>query len=111
MIEGALRTVAVVACLIVAAGFVLFAVDELSGASHRQQSEISGTAAPQPSATAPHKGLRGAIDRADGPLLKPFANIVTSSNAWVERGVPTLMALLVYGMGLGFLARYMRARA
>ena len=111
MIEGALRTVAVVASLIVATGFLLFAVDELSGASARQQSAIAQADEPARTAPASHTGLRGAIDQADQQLLKPFTGIVPSSSAWVERGIPTLLALLVYGMGLGFLARYVRSRA
>ena len=110
MIEGAIRTVAVVASLIVATAFLLFAIDELSGASQRQQSALADAAPPQTS-PARHTGVRGAIDQADEQLLRPFAGIVPSSNAWVERGVPALLALLVYGMGLGFLARYIRARA
>jgi hypothetical protein len=35
---------------------------------------------------------------------------VQSRSDWVSRGVPTLLALLVYGLGLGFLARYLASR-
>ena len=37
-------------------------------------------------------------------LLAPFVDLIDSDNAWVNHGVPTLLALLVYGVGLGFLA-------
>jgi hypothetical protein len=37
-------------------------------------------------------------------LLGPFAALVGSENAWVMHGVPALMALLLYGLGLGLLA-------
>ena len=37
-------------------------------------------------------------------LLGPFTNLVDSGDVWVARGVPTLLALLLYGGGLGFLA-------
>jgi hypothetical protein len=40
VIEGPIRAVAVVASLIVVAGFTLFAVDQFSGASSRQQTWV-----------------------------------------------------------------------
>lgn len=112
MIDGALRLVAVLACAVVAAGFVAFAVDQLSGASQRQQAAI--TDSPGAPATAPeteHSGPRGAVDTASGRLLAPFAGVAPSSNPWVARGVPTLLAFAVYGVGLGFLARWLRSRS
>lgn len=112
MIEGAIRTVAIVASLLVAIGFILFAVDELSGASQRQQAAILDPGAQQEqNRERRHSGARELIDDANDQLLKPFADVVPSSNRWVQRGVPTLLALLVYGVGLGFLARYVRSRA
>jgi hypothetical protein len=44
-------------------------------------------------------------------LVAPFAALVSGSeSSWVRRGVPTLIALLVYGFGLSFLARYAKGR-
>jgi hypothetical protein len=37
-------------------------------------------------------------------LLAPFAGLIDSDSAWVNRGVPALLALLLYGAGLGLLA-------
>ena len=37
-------------------------------------------------------------------LLAPFAGLIDSDNGWVNHGVPSLLALLVYGLGLGTLA-------
>ena len=37
-------------------------------------------------------------------LLAPFADLIDSDSAWVMHGLPALLALLLYGVGLGFLA-------
>ncbi len=40
-------------------------------------------------------------------LLSPFAGLAEGAGSqWVRRGVPALLALLVYGFGLGLLARF-----
>lgn len=113
MIAGVIRLAAVTACLVVAVGFLLFALDSGGGASQRQQQEISapGSVPPvgQPAPVAPRDGLRGRIENLDRILLSPFA--VSSTNPWVANGIPALIALLVYGFGLGFLARFIRSRA
>jgi hypothetical protein len=52
------------------------------------------------------------IDDADDILVTPFAPVTAdSSSSWARRGIPTLLALIVYGFGLAFLARFMRGRA
>ena len=59
-----------------------------------------------------HNSVREAIDDADDILVAPFAPVThSSSSSWVRRGMPTLLALLVYGFGLAFLARFMHGRA
>jgi hypothetical protein len=45
-------------------------------------------------------------------LVRPFAFAASNSDSsWVRRGAPAVLALLVYGFGLSFLARYARGRA
>jgi len=46
------------------------------------------------------------IDEAANVLTSPFDSIVPSDSAWVDHILPTLFSLLVYGVGLGFVARY-----
>ena len=41
----------------------------------------------------------------------PFDAIVESTNQWVKHGLPAVFALLVYGLGLGYLARYASVRS
>lgn len=114
VVDGVLRWAAILASLFVLAGFAMFAADELGSASHRQ---VSALASPDPTAAQEavrenrHSSLREAVDDVDDALLHPFAGVTGSKDAWVRRGVPTLLALLVYGLGLGFLARYVRMRS
>jgi hypothetical protein len=57
-----------------------------------------------------HAEPRRFIDDAANVLTKPFEAIVQSSNLWVSHGLPALFALLVYGLGLGYLGRFSAAR-
>ena len=105
MIHRALVLVAFLCCGLVLVSFTLFARDQLAGASARQQNSlISGSAKAPP---ARHRGQpRRFIDGAAHDLISPFTSIVQSGNQWVTRGVPSIFALLVYGIGLGYLARF-----
>jgi hypothetical protein len=132
----ALRAASVGICLIVAASFLVFAVDRTSTASGHQQEEIGPTAtsaaptstsaAPAASTVAPVEPSQGAsgkgapkkhrensfhkgLDEVASELTSPVAG-VGSNSEWLERGVRLLFALLVYGFGLGYLARALRVR-
>ena len=48
--------------------------------------------------------FREAVDDANDVLLGPFTDIVDSNDRWVTHGVPTVLALLLYGLCLGTLA-------
>jgi len=99
-------------------GFAFFAADELDRGSKTQQqalsNELEGASAdPAPIARtsgdeaareAAHDGFRELVDDVNDVLLAPFVDLADSNDAWVARGVPTLLALLLYGVGLGFLA-------
>ena len=113
--ESALRLVSMVTALIVVTSFALFAQDQISGASEHQQQEvvagapISRGVAPPP---APHHGQpRRFIDNAAAKLESPFRAVVDTSNAWVRRGIPMLLAVALYGFGIGWIARYTHGRA
>jgi hypothetical protein len=117
MLERLLRAVAIIASLIIVVSFVLFAADKGDETSSRQQSELAQEIEePSPSAKGErerekrHGTVREAIDDANDFLLSPFANIVSSNDTWVTRGVPSLIGLVLYGFVLGFLARFTRAR-
>jgi hypothetical protein len=119
--EGLLRTVAVITSAIVLVSFGLFATDESRDASNASVAGIAGleatrvadpTASEERAREQAHGKVHEAIDDADDVLVKPFASITNgSSSSWVRRGVPTLLALLIYGLGLSFLARFTHGRA
>jgi hypothetical protein len=111
VINRTLKLAAFACCSLVLASFGLFALDQLAGASKHQQTELaSGTPATPPPVTAHHgrDQPRRFIDGAARTLTSPFSSIVQSGSQWVQHMVPTIFALLVYGLGLGFLARFSR---
>jgi hypothetical protein len=115
-----LRVASLAICLIVIASFAIFVVDESKSASARQTQQITG----QPAATgsggsgstgkssAKPSSVHKVIDEASEQLTSPFAGVVSgASSEWAIRGVKLLLALAVYGFGLGYLARVLRVRA
>ena len=112
VLHRALVTVSFVCCALVIASFTLFAVDQISGASKHQQNELSAGVAATPGPAAPKKKAqpRRFIDGVAGTLTSPFSSIVESSNGWVEHGLPAVFALIVYGLGIGYVARFSRGR-
>ena len=117
MIERTLTFVAIVLSVIVALGFILFALEDVDRASDSKVGEVFRfqEAAPTPAGEREreqrHGDVRELIDDANDILLAPFAGITdTAGSRWVQRGVPALLGLLVYGFGIGFLARYARGR-
>jgi hypothetical protein len=97
---------------LVVLGFVLFAGDEISKGSSHQVVEIeeSGPVPAPPDETEREKkesGFREFVNDANDLLLGPFDHVVTSSDAWVTRGVPALLAVLLYGLGGLVLVNYL----
>ena len=118
MLTGALgRTltlVALAAAFVVATSFLLFALDELGGASLQQQqrtidADVTPTELQEQNRESRHTGPREAIDDVNDFLLAPFDGIVASESAWAMRIVPTLLGLGLYGIGIGYLARWVGA--
>jgi hypothetical protein len=114
-----IRVAAVITSILVLLGFAFFAVDEMDKGSKAQQTAVSeGTGSPAASdvvAIAPppdeenareqhHSAAREAVDDVNDVLLAPFVGLIDSDDAWVDHGVPALLAVLLYGVGLGFLA-------
>lgn len=121
MLEQTLRAVAVLASLLVIAGWSAFAIDELRSASQQTQAEIAGSEASgraDPSARQEraregvHSRAREALDDADDVALRPVAFVADGSpSRWVRRSVSALLALVLYGFGAAYLARFARGRA
>lgn len=103
-----------IACLIVIAWFVVFAVGQSTSAATHQVDELS-SGAPHP-LPKPHSGKEGAAKKALNEAAKvitsPFSSLTSHMrSAWLSHGAATLLVLLVYGLGVGFLIRIVRLRA
>ncbi len=105
---SAIRYLAIAISAVVMLGFVIFAVDETDKGSKSQQAKLERELTPNAKQEAvrekEHGPVREVVDDANDVLLAPFTGLVDSDNAWVNHGIPALLALLVYGVGLGFLA-------
>jgi hypothetical protein len=107
-----------IVCAIVLVSFALFAIDQAGSASADQQRKVNegapvGTATPVPKNGGEHNksGLRKAIDETSSDITSPFSAATAGwKNEWAIHGTLTVLALLVYGFGIGFLARVLRVR-
>jgi hypothetical protein len=112
VINRLLTYMSIACCALVIVSFGLFARDQMAGASEHQQTELTAglpaTAAGGPSSSHAHRQPRRFIDGAAGALEAPFESIVSTHSEWVEHIFPAVFALLVYGLGLGYLARFSR---
>jgi hypothetical protein len=127
-----LHFASVIICLIVVASFALFAINQTNSASAHQQQTLNEGLPPSAVASrpgnsslraggsghanatsGPHKSaIRKALDEASSTLTSPFSEAFAGSGSeWAKRGVRLLLALAVYGFGLGYLARIVRVRA
>jgi hypothetical protein len=115
VMSGALGLTRLVCCGLVIASFAMFAVDQTGGASRHQVAELAaGTPARTATATVTDTRPgqpRRFIDGAARALTAPFRAVVDSGSQWVQEGFATFCALLLYGVGLGYLARYSQGRA
>ena len=114
---GLLRIVALLSCLVVLIGFLGFANDEASAGSSGQVAKVQQAMddpAPSPDAERArerkHGKAREFVDDANDVLLSPFSGVVSTNDKWVRRIVPSVLALLVYGLGLTLLANFLPRR-
>ncbi|MEA2441283.1 MAG: hypothetical protein QOH76_2707 [Thermoleophilaceae bacterium] len=123
MIARLVTWVSTIVAIVLIASFGLFAIDQARHGSEQQVAKLAGGLEPKRAATnvnqadpAPrterarerrHGDVREALDDADDVLISPFAGVVDSSSIWVQRGIPTLIAFLLFGVGLRLLAAYL----
>lgn len=112
-----LRFASIVICGIVIASFAIFVINQTSAASKHQSAEVSngpstGAGESTAAGSKSHEGtVHKAIDEASTQLTSPFAGVISgSSSEWLIRGVKLLLALVVYGLGFGYLARVLHVR-
>jgi len=97
--------------MLVVASFALFALSQASGASNHQVAQLNGGPAPARAIRAGHAAHvpgqpRRFIDGASAALTSPFKSFIHSDSEWAVKIATTLLALVLYGLGLGFLARW-----
>jgi hypothetical protein len=120
VLERLLRYAAIACSLLVVAGWGWFAYDQTNEASDKTQQEIAGQPVaalvdPSPDAELARERVNGdvheVIDDANDVLLRPFAPLVDGQDSkWLRRTLPAVLALLVYGFGLGVLSRFLADR-
>jgi hypothetical protein len=135
MIARIVTWVSTLAALVLLISFGLFAIDQVRNGSNQQVSKIdtelgpsNSTSTPAPASSSSARGnvnqadppprierarerahgkVREAIDDADDVLLSPFTGVVDSNAIWVQRGIPSLIAFLIFAVGLRVLAAYL----
>jgi len=112
VLHRVLVTVAWVCCGLVIASFAIFVRDQLQQGSTHQVQELNNTAPTTPLGPPKQPAQpKRFIDGAAHDLTSPFDSVVSSDSPWVNHMVPDILALLVYGGGIGFAARYASGRS
>jgi hypothetical protein len=109
-----IRWASILICLIVIASFLVFAVNQTKSASGHQREALGESPAAVhngKSTTPKESSTHKALDEASSKLTAPFSGIVTNSSEWAKRSVELVLALLVYGFGLAYIARVLRVRS
>jgi hypothetical protein len=113
-------------CLIVAASFVVFVVNQTGAASQAQLKELGqsvtpATASAQANHASPSGAKTGTASSTESPLHRwlddsaetlrsPFSALTSSHSEWYARGLGTLLSLLLYGLVLGYFGRTLALR-
>lgn len=117
LIARILRLGSIVICAIAVLYFASFALDQTSSASTHQQTEVNAAGPPSEASQGStsqakpkqESGVHEDIDKAFAKLASPFSGVTSgSSDAWTVHIVDTLLVLVVYGFGLGFIARLLK---
>jgi hypothetical protein len=112
MIKRFLLLASTVCTAVIVISFAMFAVEEANAGSTTQQNKVDAVSRPDPSPATErarekkHAKVREMVDDANDALTSPFDNVTSSSNVWLQRGVPAALALLLYFVLLRVLAGY-----
>ena len=108
VVSRGLIACSIACCALVVLSFALFALSQASGASNNPVAELNGGPVPGHVIHAVHTvgQPRRFIDGAAAALTSPFRSFIHSDSKWAVKLASTLLALLLYGLGLGYLARW-----
>lgn len=115
-----LRLISVVCSLILLLSFAMFAADQARHGSKTTVARIAaGDNTPNPAAQpqqqpvkpkSQHSEFRRAVDDANQKLVSPFNGVVGNSSGWSRHIALLILGFLVFGVGIGFVARYVATR-
>jgi hypothetical protein len=91
---------------LIIASFAFFAVDQVSGASSQQVAKIAGSTTPSSKSKSHPPAIRRFVDGASKDLTYPFHSLLSSTSTWANELLLVILGLTIYGVGLGYLARY-----
>jgi hypothetical protein len=107
-----LRLISILCSLVLLASFAMFASDQAGDGSKQTVAQISANDESAPAAAKPaapkekHGPVREAIDGVNDKLVGPFKGVAGSDSPWARHISQSVLAFLVFGLGVGFLARY-----
>ncbi len=121
------RLLAVAASVVIGLSLVLFAIDQSSAGRDTQVRTLQdpeadslpsrdAVDAPNPGAAlerareAENSSARELIDDGNDVLASPFTGLTSSRHVWVERLVPAVLGLLLFGLGGLMLANWLPER-
>jgi hypothetical protein len=123
VVSSLLRIASILCSAVLVLSFGAFASDQ-AGAGSKQTvaaittADASEQVAPAPNLDQPspnaetervreksHSPVREKLDDANDALVAPFKGVSASGSIWTQRIVAALLALLVFGVGLHYLAR------
>jgi hypothetical protein len=112
-----LRLISILCTLVLFASFAMFVSDQAGSSSKKTVAQIAANddtstsvAQQRPVAEKKHGSVRQTIDDASDKLVSPFTGFVGSSTGWSRHIALLVIGLLVYGLGIGFVARYAATR-
>ena len=123
MVSSLLRVASLLCSAVLVLSFAAFAADQAGAGSKQTVARIASADAGQQPTPGPnldqpspnartermrekhHSAIREKLDDANDALVAPFAGVAGSGGIWTQRTVSTLLALLVFGVGLHYLAR------
>jgi hypothetical protein len=112
-----------IAAVVLVVSFGLFAVDQARDGSKQQVAKLGAKLEPTNAATnvnqadpppraekareKAHGDVREAIDDVNDVLVSPFTSVIDSNSIWAQRAFSSLIAFLLFGVGLRVLAGYL----
>jgi hypothetical protein len=112
LIKRFLLFASTICTVVVVLSFGMFAVEEANAGSTTQQNKVENVDQADPSGQTErarerkHTRIREWIDDSNDILTKPFDGVTNSTNIWMQRGVPAVLAFLLYFVVVRVLAGY-----